>query len=165
VARQGGSRDVARFASLRALRFLPLHLTGVAIASGVVLMTWLAQQAQVPTAPHRAAFSIALAVVIALLPWRRLKPLAGPLALATGGLLLTIAATGAEKSVGLTAIGRGLTGLGAGMTLFWLWTVLARRVPDRGRPRASLRGAGLDGAAPRHRRARHGPAPSSGRAA
>lgn len=50
--------DAFRFGSLRARRFLPLHLTGVAIAFAAVLVTWLTQHYGYQHAPHRPAFSI-----------------------------------------------------------------------------------------------------------
>ena len=166
--------DVARFSSLRARRFLPLHLTGVAIAFGCVALTWLTQHYGYPGAPHRPAFTteqespwgylsailllqgfigphfagyaaawslsielwtnILLVVAIAAVPWARHKRLVGPAALGLGVLILFTLAEDGENSIGWTAFGRGLTGLGLGMVVYWAYqTSIRRRSPGPAR--------------------------------
>jgi peptidoglycan/LPS O-acetylase OafA/YrhL len=160
------SGDAFRFSSLRARRFLPLHLTGVAIAFGTVALTWLAQHYNYEYAPDRPAFSIEpesawgylssilllqgfigpqfagyaaawslsielwtnvlLVVAIAAVPWAHRKQWVGPAAMAFGALIL-VTADGTENAIGWTAFGRGLTGLGTGMVMYWAYTVGVRR--------------------------------------
>ncbi|HST85362.1 MAG TPA: acyltransferase [Kineosporiaceae bacterium] len=160
-------RDVFRFGSLRARRFLPLHLTGLAIAFGCVAVTWLTQHYGYQHAPHRPAFSseqqspwaylssalllqgfigphfagyaaawslsielwtnILLVIAIAAVPWGRRKLLVGPIAAALGIAILFTVGRDGSNSIGWVAFARGLTGLGVGMTIFWAFTVGARR--------------------------------------
>jgi peptidoglycan/LPS O-acetylase OafA/YrhL len=159
--------DALWFSSLRARRFLPLHLTGVAIAFGCVSTIWLAQHYGIEHAPARPAFSnsqespfgylsavlllqgligpqfagydaawslsielwtnILLVAAIALVPWPNRKQWVGPAAVVIGAVVLATADSGAENSVGMTAFGRGLTGLGVGMVVYLLYTAGVRR--------------------------------------
>jgi peptidoglycan/LPS O-acetylase OafA/YrhL len=164
--------DVFRFSSMRARRFLPLHLTGVAIVFGCVLVTWLTQYVGYQGAPDRPAFSIEqespwgylsavlllqgligphfagyaaawslsielwtnilLVVAIAAVPWARRKQLVGPVAVVLGSVILFTLAKEGENSIGWIAFGRGLTGLGLGMVVYWAYTAGVRR--GLGRP-------------------------------
>lgn len=161
------SQDVFRFSSMRARRFLPLHLTGVLIAFSCVLLTWIVQHYGYQHAPGRPAFSVAsespvgylsavlllqgligphfagyaaawslsielwtnilLVVAIAAVPWVRRKQWVGPAAVAAGTLILFTVAEGGPNSMGWTAFGRGLTGLGTGMVVYWAYTAAIRR--------------------------------------
>jgi peptidoglycan/LPS O-acetylase OafA/YrhL len=160
-------RDAARFAGLRARRFMPLHLTGVAIALACVTTIWLAQQSGFHNAPGRSVFTstkespvgwlsavlllqgligpqfagyaaawslsielwvnILLVGAIAVVPWPNRRQLVGPVAMVIGGLTLAVLDPKLENSVGLTAFGRGLCGLGTGMVVYWLYTSGIRR--------------------------------------
>jgi peptidoglycan/LPS O-acetylase OafA/YrhL len=60
-------------------------------------------------------------------PWARRKQLVGPAALLIGLLILFTLAEGGENSIGWTAFGRGLTGLGTGMVVYWLYTAAFQR--------------------------------------
>jgi peptidoglycan/LPS O-acetylase OafA/YrhL len=175
--------DVLKFSSMRARRFLPLHLTGVAIVFGCALVTWLTQHYGFQNAPNRPAFSleqetpwgylsavlllqglfgphfagyaaawslsvelwtnILLVIAIAAVPWAHRKQWVGPIAVAAGTLILFTLGKEGENSIGWTAFGRGLTGLGAGMVIYWLYTAAARR--GIGSVTGSHRLAGSDG--------------------
>jgi len=164
------SGDVFRFSSLRARRFLPLHLTGVAIALCTVTLTWVAQHYHYQYAPDRPAFgveaesawgyvssmlllqgfigphyagyaaawslsielwtNVLLVVAIAAVPWVHRKQWVGPAAVAFGTLVLFMSA-GVENAIGWTAFGRGLTGLGTGMVIYWAYTAAIRYRPVR----------------------------------
>jgi peptidoglycan/LPS O-acetylase OafA/YrhL len=161
------SADVARFSTMRARRFLPLHLTGLFIAFSCVTVIWVAQHYGYQHAPEREAFSIPaespwgylsaalllqgligphyagytaawslsielwtnilLVAAIALVPWTDRKKWIGPPATVLGLLVLFIAGPQGDDSIGWSAFGRGLTGLGLGMTLYWLYTAGFRR--------------------------------------
>jgi peptidoglycan/LPS O-acetylase OafA/YrhL len=156
----------ARFAALRARRFMPLHLTGIAIALACTTAVLLSQHFDIGTTPPRPAFSadnegplawlsaslliqglvgpqyagyaaawslsielwvnVILVVAIALVPWPDRRRWVGPLALLSGVVLLILFHPEAEGTVGLTALGRGLTGLGAGMVIYWVYTIGVR---------------------------------------
>jgi peptidoglycan/LPS O-acetylase OafA/YrhL len=159
--------DALRFSSLRARRFLPLHLTGVAIAFGCVTTVWLAQHYGFEGAPNRPAFTtsqesptgylsailllqglvgpqfagyaaawslsielwtnVLIVAAIALVPWPNRKQWVGPATVVIGAIILATADPKAENAIGATALGRGLTGLGVGMVVYWLYTVGVRR--------------------------------------
>ncbi len=159
--------DVFRFSSLRARRFLPLHLTGVALAFGCVALTWLAQHYGYQDAPNRPAFSteqespwgylsailllqgfvgpqfagyaaawslsielwtnVLLVIAIAAVPWAHRKQLVGPVAVVLGTLILFTLGRDGENTIGWTAFGRGVTGLGLGMLCYWAYTAGLRR--------------------------------------
>jgi peptidoglycan/LPS O-acetylase OafA/YrhL len=160
-------RDVFQFGTLRARRFLPLHLTGLAIAFGCMAVTWLTQHYGYQHAPNQPAFStdqqspwgylsaalllqgfigphfagyaaawslsielwtnVLLVIAIAAVPWARRKLLVGPVAAALGIAILFTLGQGGSNSIGWVAFARGLTGLGVGMTIYWVFTVGTQR--------------------------------------
>jgi peptidoglycan/LPS O-acetylase OafA/YrhL len=74
--------------------------------------------------------NIALVLAIALVSRVRLRRAVGPAAVLIGAVILTVAGADGENSVGWTAFGRGLTGLGAGLSLFLIFGA-TRRWPRR----------------------------------
>ena len=163
----GSAMDAARFGLLRYRRFLPLHLTAMAIAFVTALAVWSGQNHGVEHLPaerpftaasqspsgylsalfllqgvigpqfagYKAAWSLSvelwgnvlLVAAIALVPRPRLKPLVGPIALLAGAAILFHWGQGTTDGVGWVASGRGLLGLGAGLSLYRLHVAIPVR--------------------------------------
>jgi peptidoglycan/LPS O-acetylase OafA/YrhL len=74
--------------------------------------------------------NILLVAMIALAPARSVRRLVAPAGLVIGALILITANPDAENTIGMTAFGRGLIGLAAGMLGYHLYLALER--PDAG---------------------------------
>jgi peptidoglycan/LPS O-acetylase OafA/YrhL len=74
--------------------------------------------------------NVLLVVAIAAVPWARRRQFVGPAALLIGAAILATADPKAENAIGLTAFARGLTGLGAGMVIYRIYTAGLRPGPD-----------------------------------
>jgi peptidoglycan/LPS O-acetylase OafA/YrhL len=88
------------------------HFAGYAAAWSLSIELWM---------------NILLVVAIAAIPWAHRKQWVGPGAVTLGTLVLFTVGLEGENSVGWTAIGRGLTGLGTGMVVYWAYTSAVRR--------------------------------------
>lgn len=169
--------DAGRFSALRARRFLPLHLTAMAIVFACVTLTWILQQQGFENTPKRPAFTgesestwawvssllllpkgflgpqisgypgewslsielgvniLLVAVIAAVAGFApRRRSWVGPAALALGTLVLLLADPAAGITVGWTAFGRGLAGLGTGMIVYRVFTSTHRPATDGRRP-------------------------------
>ncbi len=92
--------------------FIGPHFAGYAAAWSLSIELWT---------------NILLVVAIALIPWGRRKQWVGPVAMVLGAIILFIAPESGENSMGWTAFGRGLTGLGTGMVVYWVYTATMSR--------------------------------------
>jgi peptidoglycan/LPS O-acetylase OafA/YrhL len=92
--------------------FIGPHFAGYAAAWSLSIELWT---------------NVLLVAAIAAVPWARRKQLVGPVAMVVGAIILLTLAPERENSMGWTAFGRGLTGLGAGMVVYWVYTAAIRR--------------------------------------